>query len=98
MTENKHDVIDLTAEDIVAWYVADREHVQDMAEANFGRRLSDQEIKRILCAFLEEAKPRGLLIEALLAAIEDAMENSDGQWNCYDAHQEGKPCPTCDRK
>lgn len=87
MKKNKHDIIDLTAEDIVAWYVADSETIQSMAEGNCGRRLSDEEMERMSCAFLENEEAFDSIMAGLITAIEDVMDNSNGRWDGFDAEK-----------
>ncbi|MBU6500237.1 MAG: hypothetical protein KGJ89_00160 [Patescibacteria group bacterium] len=81
-------VIDLADEDVVAFYVANQETVQDVAETNFGRKLTEKELKRIECALIEEDDAFGLIRKALATAIEFAMNNSAGKWDKFDLHSD----------
>ena len=68
-------------------YEANVEFVQNIAKPNCGRCLTEKEIKRLDCAFLECDEAQDALMTALIAAIEDAMDNSSGQWDDFDARE-----------
>jgi hypothetical protein len=69
----------------VLWYAADLEFVQEMAKGNFGRSLTEKEIKRLKYGFSECDMAADALITAVMKTIEFAMDNKEGQWNSIDA-------------
>lgn len=65
-------------------YEIDTETVQSLAEANLGRELTKQELKRFCWALVESDDAQHALTEAIITAAEDAMDNSDGRWSSFD--------------
>lgn len=63
------------------WFIGDAEFVQATAEANCGRKLTEKEMKRLQRAFLECLGAQAGLMEAVIAAINDVVDDGDGRWN-----------------
>ena len=66
-------------------YLISAEMIQEVAEANLGRRLTDKEIERAHFSMLEDDESQYHLTEFLYRAAEDAMDESDNNWLTIDA-------------
>ena len=71
-------------------YTIYEEMIQSAAESNLGRQLTEKELKRLACVFIDSPFFDGIYC-ALIEAAEDAMNNKDGRWNEYD--KENKDIP-----
>jgi hypothetical protein len=56
--------------------------VQSAAEANLGRELTETELKRLKCVFIDSLKFNSTVYEALVEAATEAMD--DSEWKEYD--------------
>ena len=58
--------------------------IQIQAEGTLGRQLTEKEMYRVWYSFLEDDDVRGLVVGTMEAAIEDALDNKDNQWDGID--------------
>ncbi|KKQ25179.1 MAG: hypothetical protein US62_C0003G0008 [Candidatus Woesebacteria bacterium GW2011_GWA1_37_8] len=61
-------------------FVITEEMIQELAEANWDRRLTDLEMHRVLYAFTESDEIINSRDNAMLDAICSAVENKDNEW------------------
>ena len=66
----------------LVFYRIYEELIQSASEANLGRELTEQELKRIPCAFMENERAFGLIYEAIIEVAEEAMKEEG--WEEYD--------------
>ena len=66
----------------LVFYRIHEELIQSASEANLGRELTEQELKRIPCAFMESERAFGLIYEAIIEVAEEAMKEEG--WEEYD--------------
>lgn len=75
---------DYTQQESPILYHISAEMIQEVAEANFGRRLSDKEIERAHYSMLEDENAHFYLMDFMLRAAEDAMNETDNDWSTID--------------
>ena len=71
-------------------YVITAEMVQNLAEANLNRKLTEKEIERLHYSMLEADKPSWHLMEFMIASAEDAMDEENNDWSGIDELYENR--------
>lgn len=81
---------DNTKQDSPILYHISAEMIQEVAEANLGRRLTDIEIERVHYSMLEDENAQFYLMDFMLRAAEDAMNETDNDWSIIDSEFEDR--------
>jgi len=71
-------------------YTIHEEMIQSAAESNLGRRLTDKELKRLPCVFMDSPFFDNIYC-ALIGAGEEAMNNKGNQWSEWDKDYKNTP-------
>ncbi len=72
-------------------YTITAEMVQDLVEANLGRKLSNVEIERMHYAMIENEEAYDRFTDFILTSAKDAMNNEDGSWDDIDKKFHNRP-------
>lgn len=65
-------------------YEINAEMVQMHAEANVGRLLTGNELERVFYAMIEGDRPSWLMLEFIMSAVEEALDEEKNDWSGVD--------------